>query len=57
MASDNQVCKACGGDGMLADDEGWQYNCSVCHGVGVIQIASSQPVKILEVDENNRLLD
>ncbi len=50
-------CVACHGEGMQADDEGWQYNCSVCHGVGVIQLVEPQPVKILEVDENNRLLD
>jgi len=50
----DDVCKACQGSGMLADDEGWQYECSVCHGTGkVIEKAA----KIKSVDENNRLLD
>lgn len=56
MAPDENICKACHGDGMQADDEGWQYNCSVCHGAGVVQLEDKQ-VKVLEVDENNRLLD
>ena len=47
-------CKACEGTGMLADDEGWQYKCSVCHGDG---IDDSRETKIMSVDENNRLLD
>ncbi|HEX6593359.1 MAG TPA: hypothetical protein VF095_02095 [Bacillota bacterium] len=48
-------CKACAGSGMQADDEGWQYNCSVCNGTGVVQ--ENQSTRVLSVDENNRLLD
>lgn len=55
MKSEEAVCKACDGDGMLADDEGWQYNCSVCHGTGLMK--KDQSVRVLDVDVNNRLLD
>lgn len=48
-------CKACEGTGMLADDEGWQYECSVCHGKG--ELIGQEAARILSVDENNRLLD
>lgn len=57
MAPHDDRCKACDGDGMLADDEGWQYNCSVCHGEGITPTVSNHSVKVLEVDDNNRLLD
>ncbi|MBM7716542.1 hypothetical protein MHB50_06550 [Siminovitchia sp. FSL H7-0308] len=50
------ICRACGGTGMLADDEGWQYNCSVCRGAGLIS-GEHPNAKVMEVDENNRLLD
>lgn len=51
-------CKACNGTGMLADDEGWQYQCSVCHGDGILDKTENQrAVRIMAVDENNRLLD
>lgn len=50
----NDTCLACHGSGKQADDEGWQYKCSVCHGTGEI---ISEETKILSVDENNRLLD
>ncbi|WP_268258069.1 hypothetical protein [Bacillus niameyensis] len=42
---------------MLADDEGWQYGCSVCHGDGNLHPNNEQSPKIMSVDENNRLLD
>lgn len=48
-------CKACEGTGMLADDEGWQYACSVCHGKG--EWSEMESARIMSVDENNRLLD
>ena len=54
MVSREERCKACEGTGMLADDEGWQYKCSVCHGDGV---NDSNSTRIMSVDENNRLLD
>lgn len=51
----DQECIACQGSGMLADDEGWQYNCSVCNGTG--ELLENKEARIMEVDENNRLLD
>lgn len=48
-------CLACNGIGMLADDEGWQYDCSVCRGTG--RALPETEARVLEVDENNRLLD
>lgn len=50
-----EECKACLGTGMLQDDEGWQYKCSVCAGSG--KVSESDETRILSVDENNRLLD
>jgi len=48
-------CRACDGSGMQADDEGWQYQCSVCEGTGKLTVAKE--ARIMSVDENNRLLD
>lgn len=48
-------CIACSGMGMQADDEGWQYSCSVCNGTG--KTVANNETRVLEVDENNRLLD
>jgi len=50
-----EICRACEGTGMLADDEGWQYRCSVCRGTG--KRIENKEAEILAVDENNRLLD
>ncbi|AIF42262.1 hypothetical protein [Virgibacillus sp. SK37] len=51
-------CRACDGTGMLADDEGWQYKCSVCNGDGIYAASDAKVgARIMEVDENNRLLD
>jgi len=50
-----EACQACQGTGMMADDEGWQYQCSVCHGSGHFE--EDRDARIMEVDENNRLLD
>lgn len=49
-------CRACHGEGILADDEGWQYKCSVCDGTGE-EPAENISARVMEVDENNRLLD
>lgn len=58
MVSRDNTCRACEGTGMLADDEGWQYNCSVCGGDGIIsQEDKERPARVMEVDEMNRLLD
>ena len=58
MVDRELTCKACEGTGMLADDEGWQYNCSVCRGEGVLPVnAAKQSAEIMDVDENNRLLN
>lgn len=56
MITREDTCKACEGTGMLSDDEGWQYKCSVCHGEGVVP-KTGQSAKVMSVDENNRLLD
>lgn len=51
-------CKVCDGSGILADDEGWKYKCSVCFGMGEVDPNDqSRTVRVLSVDENNRLLD
>jgi len=50
----DDVCKVCDGTGLQRDDEGWQYECSVCHGTGK---TVDKEVRIMAVDENNRLLD
>ncbi|WP_163971474.1 hypothetical protein [Oceanobacillus halotolerans] len=52
-----QICKACQGTGMLADDEGWQYKCRICNGDGLYNSADVRPSEILDVDETNRILD
>ncbi|MDQ0219197.1 DnaJ-class molecular chaperone [Peribacillus cavernae] len=56
MVDRENTCKACEGTGMLSDDEGWQYECSVCSGSGTFY-RDNQPTKVMSVDENNRLLD
>jgi hypothetical protein len=33
---DNIFGKACDGTGLLADDENWQYTCTVCGGDGIL---------------------
>lgn len=57
MIDREKICKACGGMGILSDDEGWQYNCSVCRGKGTVEEAEYTSAKLMSVDENNRLLD
>jgi len=57
MIDRENTCKACEGTGMLADDEGWQYECSVCSGTGALYVGVSEPTKVMSTDENNRLLD
>ncbi|CDQ41073.1 MULTISPECIES: hypothetical protein [Virgibacillus] len=58
MDSKGNRCKVCDGTGLLSDDEGWQYRCSVCNGDGIFgKEDENKPARIMEVDENNRLLD
>lgn len=57
MVNRDNTCKACDGIGLLADDEGWQYTCSVCHGEGTVDQKTAKASKIMSVDENNRLID
>jgi len=58
MADRGTVCKACNGAGLLADDENWQYTCTVCGGDGVLTSGDSpEPGRIINVDETNRILD
>ncbi|MDC3425233.1 hypothetical protein NC797_12035 [Aquibacillus sp. 3ASR75-11] len=52
------TCKACEGTGMLADDEEWQYTCTVCGGDGIFHPGDrAEPSGLINVDENNRMLD
>lgn len=55
MVERESTCRACEGTGMLADDEGWQYKCSICDGQGIYNGATQ--TKLFDVDANNRLLD
>lgn len=58
MVDRNTVCKACEGTGMLADDEEWQYTCTVCGGDGHFYPEDKpEPSNLINVDENNRILD
>ncbi|WP_257346902.1 hypothetical protein [Pseudalkalibacillus decolorationis] len=58
MVNRNQICKACDGTGLLADDESWQYSCTVCNGDGTFTSGDSpEPAKPFSVDENNRTLE
>ena len=57
MVDRENTCRACEGTGMLSDDEGWQYKCSVCAGSGKFNIGTTQSTRVMSVDENNRLLD
>ncbi|WP_226037057.1 hypothetical protein [Aquibacillus saliphilus] len=58
MVDRNNVCIACEGTGMLADDEEWQYKCTICKGDGHFYPGDSpEPASPINVDENNRLLD
>ncbi|WP_196493828.1 hypothetical protein [Ornithinibacillus caprae] len=58
MVDGKQRCKACDGSGILADQEGWQYRCSVCNGDGIYnQSDAATTSRVMDVDENNRLLD
>ena len=50
--------KRCGGTGLQADDEFWQYTCSVCGGDGVlVPDESPEPATRFDVDETNRTLE
>ncbi len=58
MNSREITCKACDGDGLLMDDEEWQYTCKVCGGSGTVSMNEPRNANhIADVDENNRILD
>jgi DnaJ-class molecular chaperone len=58
MVDRNNVCRACEGTGMLADDEEWQYTCTICGGDGRIDPENqSSRSNLMNVDDNNRILD
>lgn len=58
MINRETTCKACEGTGMLADDEGWQYGCTICDGSGELGAQNNgQSGSLLDTDANNRLLD
>ncbi len=58
MADRDHICKACDGTGLLADDENWQYSCTVCGGDGTL-IPGENRVRTssFDIDENNRVLE
>lgn len=56
MINRENTCKACEGTGMLSDDEGWQYSCSVCRGTRYLG-ANAGEAEVKDTDDNNRLLD
>lgn len=58
MAKKDDDCLACGGTGLLADDEEWQYPCTVCGGDGVFQAGDDpEPAERFSVDPTNRTLE
>lgn len=58
MSAHEFKCRACDGDGLLMDDEKWQYTCTVCNGTGFESSASQRKTnEVANVDENNRILD
>ncbi|GGH84536.1 DnaJ-class molecular chaperone [Pullulanibacillus pueri] len=58
MTPREQVCKACDGTGLQADDENWQYKCPVCGGDGILDLEGNyETARTVAVDENNRVLD
>lgn len=50
-------CKACEGEGLLRDDEYWQYTCPICDGDGFVSEVESKESRISDVDQNHRILD
>lgn len=58
MSGGVNMCKACDGTGLLSDDEGWKYHCTLCSSVITSYTEHDiQETRLLAVDENNRLLD
>ncbi|WP_213423963.1 aconitate hydratase [Bhargavaea massiliensis] len=55
-ADDKMECRACQGTGMRADEEGWQYACTVCNGKGYIE-PGDEEARVADVDETKRILD
>lgn len=57
MADNKVTCEACEGTGMLADENGWQYTCTICNGEGKIDPEQKRSKRNPEVDEHKRNLD
>ncbi|WP_169721022.1 hypothetical protein [Tuberibacillus calidus] len=58
MPDRDHICKACDGTGLLADDEFWQYTCTVCGGDGIMMPNENpEPAVPFSVDDNNRVLE
>lgn len=57
MAEEKITCEACGGTGMLADENGWQYKCTICGGEGKIDPERQRKKRDVSRDEQGRLLD
>ncbi|WP_082194157.1 aconitate hydratase [Bhargavaea cecembensis] len=51
-----RVCEACHGTGKQADEEGWQYACTVCNGTGYVT-GGQEEVRVADVDRTKRILD
>ncbi len=57
MGSQEFKCKACDGEGLVRDDEYWQYTCPVCHGDGFVAQHEKGQSRVSDVDGNHRILD
>ncbi len=54
----DKLCLACNGDGLLMDDEAWRYTCRICGGSGFQpQYGRVYDRQAAEVDEQNRYMD
>lgn len=55
---EDHICPSCSGTGLQADDEHWQYTCTVCGGDGVLEPDESrEPDAPFSVDATNRTLE
>lgn len=58
MAKRDQVCLACDGTGLQADDEEWKYPCTVCGGDGMMDPGDNPNLdEPFDIDPTNRTLE